>query len=80
MPMILTVCLDSVFIINYFKLILLVIIIVIHYSTPNSSNSKINVIIIPPGQKLFLLQFSINYSTLFILKLFIDVMDQVAIS
>lgn len=78
MPMILTVCLDSVFIINYFKLILLVIIIVIDYSTPNSSNSKINVII-PPGQ-LFLLQFSINYSTLFILKLFIDVMDQVAIS
>lgn len=48
MPMILTVCLDSVFIINYFKLILLVIIIVIDYSTPNSSNSKINVII-PPG-------------------------------
>lgn len=78
MPMILTVCLDSVFIINYFKLILLVIIIVIDYSTPNSSNSKINVII-PPGQ-LFLLQFSINYSTPFILKLFIDVMDQVAIS
>lgn len=79
MSMILTVCLDSVFIINYFKLILLVIIIVIDYSTPNSSNSKINVII-PPGQKLFLLQFSINYSTPFILKLFIDVMDQVAIS
>lgn len=79
MPMILTVCLDSVFIINYFKLILLVIIIVIDYSTPNSSNFKINVII-PPGQKLFLLQFSINYSTPFILKLFIDVMDQVAIS
>lgn len=80
MPMILTVCLDSVFIINYFKLILLVIIIVIDYSTPNSSNSKINVII-PPGQKLFLLQFSINYSIpFFILKLFIDVMDQVAIS
>lgn len=78
--MILTVCLDSVFIINYFKLILLVIIIVIDYSTPNSSNSKINVII-PPGQKLFLLQFSINYSIpFFILKLFIDVMDQVAIS
>lgn len=76
MPMILIVCLDSVFIINYFKLILLVIIIVIDYSTPNS---KINVII-PPGQKLFLLQFSINYSTPFILKLFIDVMDQVAIS
>lgn len=80
MPMILTVCLDSVFIINYFKLILLVIIIIIDYSTPNSSNSKINVII-PPGQKLFLLQFSINYSIpFFILKLFIDVMDQVAIS